>query len=79
MPKQAKPVENVFVPDTILPMDGKMYMGFRYDGYKLDPWDWPKVMTYDGMYFKMTGYDSDLLVIHYKQIDTYSLARPVEK
>ncbi|MCP4994055.1 MAG: hypothetical protein GY934_09785 [Gammaproteobacteria bacterium] len=71
---QARPVENIYVPNTVLPMEGKMYMNFRYTANGLDPLEWPSVMEYNGMYFQKTGYDRDTLIIHYKQIDNANLA-----
>jgi len=77
MPKQktAKPVDNVYVPRTVLPFDGYMWMRFQYRHEGEHPTRWPKVLEYDGKMYEWRSYDSDNMFINYKEIKG-KVARP---
>jgi hypothetical protein len=70
MVKKAKPVENAYVPWSVLPFEGFLWMRFQYSHDGLEPWKWPKVMEYDGKKYEWMSFDSDHMYINYKELKT---------
>ena len=79
MNDKAKPIKDVYVPYQTPVCDGVTWLYFRYTEDDREPWRWPKVLTYQGMTFAWSAFNSDDMYVCYKQISEYDLARPPAK
>lgn len=79
MNETAKPIKDVYVPYREVLLEGQTWLYFMYSDLDPDPWKWPKAMSYKGMSFVWSAWDSDYSHVVYKQIDEADLARPVRK
>ena len=77
---EAVAVRDVYIPCEEIRKDddGTNWLKFFYTDDDKDPWKWPKVLKYDGMFFKWMSYNSDYNHIFYKQIDVNQIATIVK-
>ena len=71
--KNAVPVKDVLVPISE-PVNG--WLEFTYSSDDC-PWEWPRVIEYNGQLYRWMSYNSDRFAVCYKITDATKVAKPV--
>jgi len=59
-------VENEMLPKSVQTLDGLVWAEFGYDTEQI-PWKFPKLIMLDGVKLQWSCYNSDRMVVVYKQ------------
>jgi hypothetical protein len=60
------------------PLNDPSWLVFSYGAEDI-PYKWPKVIKYDGKFFKWMSYNSDNFHVNYKECAEKEIAFPVKK